>query len=380
MKPVGDGSPRAAYAWLSRACEPGNRALWAYVGALGAVEVAAQLRAGDGPQRLQRAVGERAGEDRSLADLQSAERSGARLLTPEDDEWPTSTLEPMAVATAAGEASCVPPLAMWVRGETRLDRMLPRAVAVVGARAATSYGEYVANEIAYGLCERQVTIVSGGAFGIDAAAHRAALSARAETIAVLGCGIDRAYPRSNERLLEEIARSGALISEFPPGASPMRQRFLIRNRLIAGLTLGTVVVEAALRSGARSTAARAREIGKVVMAVPGPITSSASDGCLQMLREEAAIPVGTAAHVLDAVGPAGVDVAPDERGEQRRGDDLDPALARLLDAVPARRAAPVESIAGVAAASASEALRGLAVLELNGYVEQYEGRWRLRPD
>lgn len=377
MNAVGDGSSRAAYAWLSRACEPGNRELWAYVHALGVIEVAAQLSAGDGPARLQKAVGARVGEDRSLHDLDLVRRAGGRLVTPEDDDWPGEVLGPMAAAAAAGEAWVVPPLSLWVSGDRPLERLLDRVVAVVGARASTSYGDLVAGEISYGLAERGVAVISGGAFGIDAAAHRAALAANGVTIAVLAGGIDRIYPKGNASLLDEIARRHALVSEFPPGASPMRQRFLVRNRLIAGLSMGTVVVEAALRSGARSTAARAREMGKVVMAVPGPVTSSSSAGCLQMLREESAIAVGSAAHVLDAVGAAGVDLAPLERGADRTGDDLDPALKRLLDAVPARRAAPADSIASVAAASASEALRGLIVLEMMGLIEQYDGRWRL---
>lgn len=375
--PVGDGSLRAAYAWLSRACEPGNRELWAYVSSLGAVEVAAQLRAGDGPARLQSAVGARISEDRSLPDLQLVRRAGGRLVIPEDDEWPGEVLEPMAAASAGGEVRVVPPLSLWVRGGAPLAAMLNRAVAVVGARASSSYGELVAGEISYGLAERGVTVISGGAFGIDAAAHRAALAANGVTIAVLAGGVDRVYPKGNAHLLDEIARRHALISEFPPGAAPMKQRFLVRNRLIAGLSTGTVVVEAALRSGARSTAARAREMGKAVMVVPGPVTSAASAGCLQMLREESVIAVGSAAHVLDAVGAAGVDLAPFERAPDRVGDDLDPGLKRLLDAVPARRAVPADSIAGVAATSASEALRGLIVLEMMGLIEQHDGRWRL---
>lgn len=378
MRPVGDGTPRAAYAWLSRACEPGSRELWAYVESLGPVEVAAQLYAGDGPKRLQNAVGARAGADQSLADLESARAAGARLLIPGDDDWPAEALTGMAAAAAAGEQSCAPPLALWVRGEESLIQLASRAVAIVGARTATAYGEHVAAEIAYGLCERGASVVSGGAFGIDSAAHRAALAADGRTVAVLACGIDRAYPREHARLLEQIARQGLVVTELPPGAAPMRQRFLVRNRIIAGLSAGTVVVEAALRSGARATAGRAREMGKPVMAVPGPVTSAMSAGCLQMLREEAAIAVGSAAHVLDVVGGAGDELAEVERGPGRPIDDLDPGLQRLLDAVPARRAVPPDRIAVVAAASASETMRGLITLEMLDLVENVDGKWRTR--
>lgn len=375
---VGDGSPRAAYAWLSRACEPGEHALWAYICSLGAVEVAAQLRAGNAPGRLQQLVGARAGEDLSLRDLATAEHLGARLVTPDDPEWPHEAFRVMGAATAAGELQCVPPLALWIRGNASLVALAERAVAVVGARASTPYGATVAEQIASGLAERGVTVVSGGAFGIDRAAHAAALGVHGATIAVLACGIDRLYPKANAQLLDRIARDGLLLTEWAPGAAPMRHRFLVRNRLIAGLTAGSVVIEAALRSGSRATAARARELGKVVMAVPGPVTSAMSEGCLQMLRDEAALAVGNAAHVLEATGVSGVDLTLFERGPDRPGDDLDPKLRRLLDAVPARRAAPADSIAVVAATSAAETMRSLTVLEIMGLVEQIGGRWRVR--
>lgn len=374
---VGDGSTRAAYAWLSRACEPGDRAIWAYVESLGAVEVAAQLAHGDAPRRLQELAGPRAREDLAMRDLAVAEQIGARLVIPGDAEWPESTIHAMGAAAAAGETQCVPPLALWLRGAGRLDALVQCAVAVVGARASTPYGDSVAEQIAYGVAERGVTVISGGAFGIDRAAHAAVLAADGATIAALACGIDRLYPKSNSRLLEQVTNHGLLITEWAPGSAPMRHRFLVRNRLIAGLTTGTVVVEAAIRSGARSTAARAREMNKVVMAVPGPVTSAMSDGCLQMLRDEAALAVGTAAHVLEATGVSGTQLTLFERGPDRPGDDLDPVLRRMLDAVPARRAAPADSIAIVAAADAADTMRSLTVLEMMGLVEQVDGRWRL---
>lgn len=373
---VGDGSTRAAYAWLTRACEPGDHAVWAYVESLGAREVAAQLAAQDAPERLQRLCGARAGEDHSMRDLALAEQLGARLVIPGDPEWPTERFVAMGVAAAAGQSQCVPPLAVWVRGQGDLTDLTERAVAVVGARASTPYGDTVSGQIAYGLAERGVTVVSGGAFGIDRAAHAAALAAGGVTVAVLACGIDRLYPRSNADLLQKITGNGLLITEWAPGSAPMRHRFLVRNRLIAGLSAGTVVVEAALRSGSRATASRAREMGRVVMAVPGPVTSGMSEGCLQMLRDEAALAVGTAAHVLEATGVSGSNLTRFERGPDRPGDDLDPDLRRLLDAVPVRRAAPADSIAVVAAASASDTLRSLVVLEMMGLIEQRDGRWR----
>ncbi|MFV0534052.1 MAG: DNA-processing protein DprA [Cumulibacter sp.] len=373
---VGDGSERAALAWLSRACEPGEYALWAYVESQGAVEVAAQLAAGRAPGRLQRLCGARAGEDRCQRDLDAARRVGARLIIPGDDEWPTDGVRLMSIASAAGADGCVPPLSIWARGGGRLAALVDRSVALVGARAATAYGTSVCEQIAYGLAHRDVTVISGGAFGIDRAAHAAALAANGVTIAALACGIDRFYPKSNAGLLERITADGLLLSEWAPGAAPMRHRFLVRNRLIAALSSGTVVVEAALRSGARSTAARARDLGKVVMTVPGPVTSAMSDGCLHMLREEAALAVGCAEHVLEATSLSGTDLLPLERGPGRPGDDLDPMHRRVLEAVPTRRAATTESIAVVAGASVPDTLRALTMLELSQFVEQYEGRWR----
>lgn len=377
-RPVGDGSARAAYAWLSRACEPGDHAVWAYVQSLGPIEVAAQLAANDAPERLQRLGGPRVRQDLAMQDLAAAAAVGARLLIPGDADWPDDALQVMGAAAGGGQAQCVPPLALWTRGAGRLTDLLQRAVAVVGARAATPYGESVAEQIAYGLAERGVTVVSGGALGIDRAAHAAALAADGSTIAVLAGGIDRPYPRANLRLLEHVAARGLLLTEWAPGCAPMRHRFLVRNRLIAGLTAGTVVVEAAIRSGARSTAARAHEMGRPVMAVPGPVTSAMSEGCLQMLRDEAALAVGTAGHVLEATGVSGAELVFLERGRQEPEDDLDPGLRRLLDAVPARRAASADSIALVAATGPADTMRSLTVLEMMGFVEQLDGRWRIR--
>ena len=375
-RPVGDGSPAAALAWLSRAIEPGNRLLWAYVEDLGPVEVAAQLHAGDGPSRLQRSVGARAHTDTSLRDLEMAAQKGIRLIDSASEEWPQRSLIAMIRASASGETSVVPPISLWVRGNGSLAELTERSVAIVGARAATGYGAHVAAELSAGCAERGYTVISGGAFGIDIAAHRGAVSAGGTTIALLACGVDRPYPAGNHAMLEAITRDGLLVSEFPPGAAPMRQRFLIRNRLIAGLSRGTVVVEAALRSGARSTAARARELGLPVMAVPGPVTSAMSGGCLQLLREDGAIAVGTVAHVLDAVGLIGDDLAPREEGPVLAEDSLSTSVRTVLEAVPLRRPAPVESIAAVAAAGISTTLAGLTELELLGFVECRDTKWR----
>src|SRR5262249_3667012 len=154
-----------------------------------------------------------------------------------------------------------------------------RAVAIVGSRASTSYGDHIATDLAYSLAEQGWTIVSGGAYGIDTAAHRGALAAHGCTIAVLACGIDRPYPTPNASLFDRIGENGLLFSEWPPGPDPHRHRFLIRNRVIAAAGRGTVMVEAGRRSGARFTLARAHRLNRVCVAVPGPVTSAMSVGC-----------------------------------------------------------------------------------------------------
>ena len=262
---------RRARAWLSRAAEPGSVAFWRFVEDAGPVEAVRRLRSGRAPDVVRALVGARAGQDASLADLLRAERCGARLVVPEDDEWPGYLLHCLTLATgeepddprhhSPRTTAPVPPLALWVRGAARLDELADRSVALVGARASTAYGEHVAGELGHQLGERGWTVVSGGAFGIDAAAHRGALAADAATVAVLACGVDRPYPAAHGALFHRIAESGLLVSEWPPGAAPHRHRFLVRNRLIAALTRGTVVVEAAARSGAEATAWRGHRSG-----------------------------------------------------------------------------------------------------------------------
>jgi DNA processing protein len=190
---------------------------------------------------------------------------------------------------------------LWVRGAAGLDDLLERAVAMVGARACSAYGEHVAGDLAAGLAEKGMTIVSGGAYGIDAAAHRGALAAAGRTVAFVASGVDVDYPRGNAALFERIAASGAIVSELPPGCSPTRQRFHTRNRLLAASTLGTVVVEASPRSGSLNIASWARRCGRPVMAVPGPVTSSASAGTHELIRDHAARLVTAVADVLDSL-------------------------------------------------------------------------------
>lgn len=235
-------------------------------------------------------------------DLDLAGRAGIRLLCPGDPQWPALL---SALSAPASGAGCAPgePLALWVRGPGDLAGLCASAVAVAGSRAAGDYGLHVAAEIGCGLAERGRTVVSRAAFGVDAAAHRGALAARGPTVAVLACGVDVAYPAAHADLLAQIADTGAVVSEHPPGTTPARGRFLARNRLVAGLSWGTVIVEAGLRGGTLNTARHAREFGRTVMAVPGPVTSATSAGCHRLLRDHRETRLVTcAAEVCEEVG------------------------------------------------------------------------------
>jgi DNA processing protein len=388
-----DPSPglRRARAWLSRAVEPGTIDFWRYVEDVGPVEAVRRLRSGQAPERIRSLVGARAGEDASLADLARAERCGARLLVPEDDEWPALPLHALTLAVRAEPAETkaqsdrttapVPPLALWLRGAGRLDTLVDRSVAIVGSRASTAYGEHVAAELGHQLGERGWTVVSGGAFGIDAAAHRGALAAEAPTLAVLACGVDRPYPAAHGALFHRIADTGLLVSEWPPGCAPLRHRFLVRNRLIAALTRGTVVVEAAARSGAQATARRAEKLGRQVLVVPGPVTSAMSVGCHELLRDEdlRAVLVTSAAQVIQAVGRIGDDLAPPMVGPSSPRDGLSDLAARVLDACPVRTGVSPERLAAIAGCDVLDVLRVLPALELVDLVEWTGTGWRLRP-
>ena len=386
-----DPEVRPARAWLSRAVEPGSVDLWRFVEREGPVAAVTALRAGTAPPRVQALAGARAGQDVSAEDLRRAERCGARLVGPEDGEWPALPLHCLTVAVAdepvmPGQQTdrtrvLVPPMALWVRGDRPLDELIDRSVALVGSRASTAYGEHVAGELAAGLGERGWTTVSGGAFGIDAAAHRGALAAGAPTVVVAACGVDRIYPAAHSALFTRVLDDGLVVSEWPPGCAPLRHRFLVRNRLIAGLTRGTVVVEAAARSGAQATAHRARDLGKAVMAVPGPVTSAMSVGCHELLRdaEGGATLVTTAAQVLDRVGGLGEDLAPRVPRPETARDALSDVARRVLDACPVRAGVPPERLAAVAGCDVLDVLRVLPALELADLVQWTGSGWRLAP-
>ncbi len=374
------GDPRReALVGLSRIVEPGSRAVHQAVSEHGPVEVWQALRLGRacGPVSAELRAGAalRAHGYEPRTDLERLAVSGARLVCPGQDEWPDARL--FWRHTSGVEA---PPLALYVRGPHRLDEVVERSVALVGARAATAYGAQVAGELAVGLSDRGFAVISGGAYGIDAAAHRGALaSTRTPTVAVLACGADVAYPRGHDRLLAQIARTGLVVSELPPGSSPTRGRFLVRNRLIAALSLGTVVVEAARRSGSLATLQRARLLSRQVMAGPGPVTSAMSAGCHDQLRHAVApaICVTRVAEILDAVGALSTDTADPLRGPVGVRDGLSETVRLVLDAVPVRTGAGEASIARAAGVSSLVVQQVLPPLFANGLVERTQDGWRL---
>jgi DNA processing protein len=372
----GEHDDRIARLLLGRIGEPGDIALAKAIDDLGAVTTVQRLRAGT--LTHQGLVNLRARLDvaRPDRDLAAGALVGARFVIPGDEEWPDQVDDLLRL----GRRDAGVPLGLWVRGPLDLRVACQRSVAVVGARASTAYGDYVASEFGIGLAERNWTVVSGGAFGIDGAAHRGALAGDGPTVAVLACGVDVAYPRGHAALIDRIAQTGLVVSEWPPGCAPMRYRFLVRNRVIAALTLGTVVVEAAIRSGALSTANRARELDRHIMAVPGPITSTMSKGTNQLLREPDVMCVTSVADVIDLVGLMGSDLAPQLMMPLHPRDDLDDVSRRVLESVPVRRPVGPASIAVTAGIAPQQVLRCLGGLAARGFVERVDAGWRLRRD
>ncbi|BCJ66978.1 DNA-processing protein DprA [Polymorphospora rubra] len=376
---------RVAVNWLA---EPGNWAAYRMVATDGPVRALERMVDGDVPDPgLRTAVAARlgSGDPYAVADAaaERAGRLGARIVVPGDDEWPghVGDLTRLALDTERRvDRETAPPLCLWVRGRLDLAGTLDRAVAVVGARAASAYGLHVAGELGFGLAERGWAVVSGGAFGIDAAAHRAALNADGPTVAVLACGLDRPYPVGNTALFDRIADTGLLVSEWLPGQEPLRHRFLIRNRVIAAVTAGTVLVEAAARSGATQTMRRALGIGRRAMVVPGPVTSAMSVGCHELLREhpDARLVTGVP-HVLEEVGRIGADLAPVARTPEQPRDLLDDQAAQLLEALPRRGSIGLDSLAARAGVDVRTAMRKAARLEQLGFVVRRDDGYALAP-
>ncbi len=364
---------------VSRVIEPGDPDASQLVRDHTAVALVERLRAGGLPEPKTQSWADRLAAADPDQIMRAAERVSARFIVPGDPEWPPQLSDLMALESAVGDRRAGEPLGLWVRGPLALASVVDTSVAVVGARASTDYGNHVSGSLAAGCAARGWSIVSGGAYGIDAAAHRGALAVQGTTVAVLASGIDRLYPVGHGGLLDEVARTGLLVSEAAPGCPPSRSRFLVRNRLIAALSRGTVVVEAALRSGSLNTARWARDLSRALMGVPGPVTSMLSAGVHEMLRQPESVLVTDADEVLELVAPIGSAPAPVKQGPVGERDTLDEVTRRLLEAVPKVAPAPVASISNHAGMAPADALAQLARLVERGLVIRVGGGWRLPP-
>ncbi|GAB3410922.1 DNA-processing protein DprA [Schumannella luteola] len=316
--------------------------------------------------------------------FRQAERFGTQLVVPGDPDWPArlDDLGPHG------------PVALWARGDRGVLTRLDDSIALVGARAATGYGEHVTAEASAGLVDRGYAVVSGAAYGIDGVAHRAALASGGDTVAVLAGGLDRFYPSGHEALLQRIVERGVVIAEVPAGSAPTKWRFLQRNRLIAALSAATVIVEAGRRSGSLNTAGHAAELGRPLGAVPGPVTSTASAGCHRLLRDYGATcvtnademaelaPHSGAGKQADAADPSAGDgceqpARPRTEGPSaaRRSPDPDGATLRVVDALAPRAARTVLQLATASGLAPDRVRAVLGLLELEGDVRQAGSGW-----
>jgi len=371
---TGDRLARLA---LSQLGEPGDLRFAGLVAELGAERLHALILAGGDPSGMRDELALRLESIEPERDLERAARQGIRWVVPGDEEWPAG-LDDLDGCEPLQDMGG-PPLGLWVRGPLRLDE-LPSPVAVVGSRSATTYGATVTAEIAAGLARAGCTVVSGAAFGIDQAAHRGALAGGGPTVAVLACGVDRAYPRAHEALLDHLGQHGAVVSELAPGRAPMRARFLARNRVIAAMSGGTVVVEAAVRSGALNTAGWSLRLNRPLMGVPGPVTSASSEGVHELIRSGAATLVTRAGDVLELTGSIGEHLPEPPRAPATARDRLTPTQRRVLEAVPLRRPAASDSIARTAGLGVVPVRSALDGLFRRGMVEQLPTGWRLAED
>jgi DNA processing protein len=373
-----DESERRARIVMSKVVEPGDADACRLVREHSAHDLLSRLRSGaaTGSSKVA-AWSQRA----SAADYdevaRAAQEVSGRFVCPGDPEWQPALDDLQNLEGQPGDRRGGAPFGLWVRGGGHLAEVSLRCVAVVGSRGSTAYGEHVAAGIAFDAAERGFTIVSGGAYGIDAAAHRAALSGPAPTIAVLAGGIDNLYPVGNAKLLEQVSTSGLLVSEAAPGYTPSKSRFLVRNRLIAALSQGTVVVEAALRSGALNTARWALDLGRGVMGVPGPVTSKASAGVHELLRQPGTLLVTDALEVIEHVSPVGEGLAPRKSGVVRPMDLLARGSRLVLDHTPTSVPATVQAIAQDACLTAADVRSHLSTLQAAGLVVQRCDGWML---
>jgi DNA processing protein len=377
-------SPRSARLRLSLICEPGDPRLPELLAEYAPAELVTQIVAGRSlggrpvPGAWTHAAASVEFDARHARERASA--AGLRWIVPGDKAWPTRLADLDHVPTSNGATGS--PLGLWVRGAGNLAALTDRSVAIVGARDCTAYGAEQAAEIAADAGSAGFAVVSGAAFGVDACAHRGALAAMAPTIAVLACDAGTSYPRAHTALLQRIAEEGLVVSEQSPGRAPTKGRFLARNRLIAALTGGTVVVEARRRSGALSTLGWADQLGRVTMGLPGPVTSQQSVGVHEAIRDGKALLVGSGTDVVAALAGMDPQELPDVpaagSADETAFDALTGDQAKVLDALAWDESLDLRTVArrsGVAPAAAAAALTVLA--GAGWAAADTASRWRL---
>ena len=363
----------AARVLLSRLAEPGDVGLAAQLRRHGVLGVVDRI--------LSRAAGPRACRVPGAADGGSygrAARAAGRRAPRAGRRLAGRPGEP-GVAHPARRPRGSRPGSLWVRGGADLRLAALRSVSVVGARSSTRYGEQVAAELAAGLAERGWTVVSGGAFGIDAAAHRGALAVGGVSVAVLAGGVDVSYPRGHDQLFCRLPRTACWSRRCHLAPRRSGSRFLVRNRLIAALTRGTLVVEAALRSGSLVDGARGQRPRSDGDGDPGAGDERHVGGCAPRSLRDGALLVSSAEEVVEAVGEIGADLAPRASGPVEPRDGLDPLARRVLDALPPRRAADPAGSARAAGVDPATTIATLGLLELAGFVRRDPAGWRLAP-
>ena len=326
--------------------------------------------------------------DRPAEDLEFAAELGYTLLTPESPQWPAEAIQcsfGRQQTGAAGKASHQPdgiaPHALWVAGNTNLAGLFAQSVSVVGTRHATKDGHMATKDLVAGLGGHNYTVVSGGALGIDTVAHTTAMDVNTPTVVVAACGPGEHYPRSNKALFERVvATGGALVTEYPPAVTPDRHRFLTRNRLVAALTLGTVLVEAPFRSGALNTLKWVNAFNRTAMAVPGPVTDAQSLGAnlaIQNNEAEMVLNAGQIHEQLSAVG----EYSAEEQMEMQYPPSVTQQLSRnelrIYDALPpaGRTGREAEAVAADAGLSIALTVHILMDLSKRGLVERDKRVW-----
>ena len=287
----------------------------------------------------------------TLAMLERAVAHRMQLLLPGAEYWPRQV----------DDLEEHRPLALWVRGDLQIVRR--PSLSVVGARSCSAYGQHVTADIVEAAVQKELVVVSGGAYGIDGVAHRAALACGGDTVAVLAGGADQLYPREHTQLFHAIMKQGAIVAETPPGTAPTRWRFLQRNRLIAALSRATIVTEAGQRSGSINTAGHAAHLGRELAAVPGPITSAGSHGCFRIITEYGAHMYVGRSDLDTLLEPLTVGDAQEEPRELS-------VHRRTLDAMPLRGARSASTIARLSGLGYTESLESLIELELLGEVRR----------